>query len=219
MSDVVATVNGVPIDQKALGAAVHALAQEQFHCPVAELPEGSHDELKQMAIERLIARELIYQAALAEGFIASQEDVAAETSRILRLSGQPKNFWSRLAERGMDQIAFERMVRKDVTVDQITACKTADVATPDEQSIENFFREDPHRLQKPQRVRLQHILFPVDPENPDEAFDRAKAVKLKSEKTDFRVLAQKYSACPSAPGGGDLGYVRQEDIDSALADV
>ena len=219
MPDVVATVNGVPIDQKALGAAMQALALEQFHCTVAEIPEGAHDELKEMAMERLIARELIFQAALAEGFIASQEDVDAETSRILRLSGQPKDFWSRLAERGMDQVAFERMVRQDVTVNQLTARKIDNIADPDEQTIEKFFREDPRRLQKPQRVQLQHILFPVDPENPGQAFERAKAVKSESEKNDFRALAQKYSACPSAPGGGDLGFVRHEDVDPALADV
>ena len=76
-----------------------------------------------MALERLIARELIYQAALAEGIVADDASVEAEVSRILRMMGNPENFWSRLAERGMDEASFLRMVRKDVTVDQMTSRK------------------------------------------------------------------------------------------------
>ena len=96
MSDVIATVNGTPIDSKALGAAMQGLAQEQFHATLAEVPEENHAELREMALERLVARELIYQAALAEGFVASKE--------VLRLHGTRDSGLARMCARTYDNV-------------------------------------------------------------------------------------------------------------------
>lgn len=219
MSDIVATVNGAPIDAKAVQAAMQGLAQEQFHTTVAELPTVEHARLREMALERLIARELIYQAALASGVVASQEDVQAEKSRIVRMAGNPKNFWARLAERGMDEKAFERMVRKDVTVDLMSARKLAELPEPGAEEVEMFFRRYPDQLRRPERVRVAHILFPVDPQQPKQAIDQANEIRARAETEDFSALARQYSACPSAPGGGDLGFVRREDLDETFADA
>jgi len=119
MDQLVATVNGSPIDEKALNAAMQSLAQEHFHATLDEVPVESHEELSAMSLERLIARELIFQAALAEGVVADDAAVEDESARILRMMGNPADFWNRLAERGMDEATFLRMVRKDVTVDKM----------------------------------------------------------------------------------------------------
>ncbi|MDT8441479.1 MAG: peptidylprolyl isomerase [Desulfuromonadales bacterium] len=219
MPNIIATVNSVPIDDKALAAAMQGLAQEQFHATLAEVPGKEHAGLRAMALERLIARELIYQAALAEGLVASAEEVTAERDRIVRLAGRPQDFWGRLAERGMDTAAFDRMVRKDVTVDLMTARKTADLDEPASAEIEAFFRENFDKLGRPERVKLSHILLPVDPAEPQRAEQEAQRIRALAAEEDFRELARKHSVCPSAPGGGRLGYVRRQDLDPGLADL
>ncbi|NIQ11054.1 MAG: hypothetical protein GWO23_15910, partial [Gammaproteobacteria bacterium] len=83
----VATVNGTPIDQKAMNAAMQSLAQENFHATLDEVPKESLGELRAMALERLVARELIFQAALADGFVADNAAVEEEVARILRMMG------------------------------------------------------------------------------------------------------------------------------------
>jgi succinate dehydrogenase/fumarate reductase-like Fe-S protein len=40
MESLVATVNGSPIDQKALNAAMQSLAQENFHATLDEIPKS-----------------------------------------------------------------------------------------------------------------------------------------------------------------------------------
>ena len=215
----IATVNGVPIDDKALGAAMQSLAQENFHATLAEVPPAAHDELREMALERLIARELIFQAALAEGLVADDAAVEAETARILRMMGNPKDFWKRMAERGLDEAAFLRMVRKDVTVDQMSARKLKAVAEPDEREIRRFFADHPEQLRAPERVRASHILLPVDADDPRPALARARSLKARAEQEDFAELARRHSVCASAPGGGDLGLIRREDVDPAFADA
>ncbi len=219
MDHLVATVNGSPIDQKALNAAMQSLAQENFHATLDEVPKESYDELHQMALERLVARELIFQAALAEGFVADEASVEEESTRILRMMGNPKDFWQRLAERGMDEAAFLRMVRKDVTVDQMSARKLGDVADPDEQEIRQFFCDYPEKLKAPERVQASHILLPLDPDDPEKSLEHALSVKAKAEEGDFAEVAKQYSVCASAPGGGQLGYIKREDVDPTFADA
>jgi peptidyl-prolyl cis-trans isomerase C len=179
----------------------------------------SHAELKAMALERLIARELIFQSALAEGFVADETAVDEEVARILRMMGNPPDFWNRLAERGMDEVSFMRMVRKDVTVDQMTARKLEGVKAPGETEIKQFFSAHPEQLRERERVRANHILIPVDPDSPDKALERAKALKARAEEEGFAEIAKLHSACASAPGGGELGYIRREDVDQVFADA
>jgi peptidyl-prolyl cis-trans isomerase C len=219
MEQLAATVNGSPIDSKALNAAMQGLAQENFRATLDEVPQESYAELKAMALERLIARELIFQAALAEGFVADEAAVKDETSRILRMMGNPADFWKRLADRGMDEASFLRMVRKDVTVDQMSACKLADVTEPGEKEIREFFSAYPDKLRDHERVRASHILIPIDLDDPDNALERARQLKVKVEQDGFAEIAKRHSVCASAPGGGELGFIRREDVDSAFADA
>ena len=219
MEPLVATVNGSPIDQKALNAAMQSLAQENFHATLAEVPQESHDMLKKMALERLIARELIFQAALAEGFVADESAVEEEVTRILRMMGNPRDFWSRLAERGMDEGAFLRMVRKDVTVDQMSARKLENIEEPTEKEIRRFYSDYPDKLREPERVKASHILLPLDPDDPDKSLEHALLIKEKAEQGDFAEVAKRHSICASAPGGGNLGYIKRTEVDATFADA
>ena len=219
MEQLAATVNGSPIDNKALSAAMQNLAQENFHTTLKEVPRESHAELKAMALERLIARELIFQAALAEGFVADEAAVEDESSRILRMIGNPADFWKRLADRGMDESSFLRMVRKDVTVDQMSARKLVDVTEPSEVDIRKFFSDHQDKLRDHERVRASHILVPLDPDDPDKALGYVRELKMKVELEGFAEIARRHSACSSAPGGGELGFIRREDVDPTFADA
>lgn len=219
MDQLAATVNGSPIDNKALNAAMQSLAQENFHTTLDEVPHESHAELKSMALERLIARELIFQAALAEGFVADEAAVEDESCRILRMMGNPADFWKRLADRGMDKPAFLRMIRKDVTVDQMSARKLAAVTEPSEEEIRKFFSAHQDKLRDHERVQASHILIPLDPDDPDKALEQARALKVKAEHEGFAEIAKRHSVCASAPGGGELGFIRREDVDATFAEA
>ncbi len=219
MEQLVATVNGSPIDIKALSAAMQSLAQEHFHATLEEVPQDSHDELKSMALERLVARELIFQAALAEGVVADESAVDDESSRILRMMGNPADFWKRLAERGMDEASFLRMVRKDVTVDQMSVRKLEVVGEPSEAEIRQFFSAYPDKLRDREQVRASHVLLPLDPDDPETALEHAKALRDRAEQEGFAEIAKLHSVCASAPGGGELGFIRREDVDPTFADA
>ena len=135
------------------------------------------------------------------------------------MMGNPADFWKRLAERGMDKASFHRMVRKDVTVDQMSARKLEAVTEPVEEEIKQFFSAYPNKLRDHERVQASHILLPLDPDDPDTALEHAKALKDRAEQEGFAEIAKLHSVCASAPGGGELGFIRREDVDPTFADA
>jgi len=219
IDNAVVTVNGSPIDSKALNAAMQSLSQEHFHATLAEVPVASRVELRAMALERLVARELIFQAALAQGIVADEAAVVEETMRILRMMGNPTDFWDRLANRGMDEVSFHRIVRKDVTVDRMTSRKLEEIGEPSEEDIRQFYAAHPDQLRNPERVRVCHILVSVDPEEPEKALQHAWDLKQQAEQEGFAETARQHSVCASAAGGGELGFIRREDVDPGFADA
>jgi peptidyl-prolyl cis-trans isomerase C len=215
----IATVNGSPIDDKALQAAMQSLAREICQATLNETSPDVHAELREMALERLVARELIFQAALAQGVVADEAAVREESDKIVRMMGNPVDFWARLAERGMDETAFLRMVRKDVTVERMSARRLKEVAEPSEAEIRQFFAAHPDQLLEPERVRVSHILVPLDPDDPDQSLQQTLKLKARAEQDDFAEVAKRHSVCVSAPGGGDLGYILRKEVDPNFAEA
>jgi peptidyl-prolyl cis-trans isomerase C len=73
-------------------------------------------------------------------------------------------------------------------------------------------------------VRVSHVVVRVGPTTPptEKALAKEKLQRLRAEiaagKLDFAAAAKKHSQCPSAPQGGDLGYILRKDtlVDEAV---
>jgi len=219
MSQTVATVNGSPITEQYLQTTLQSLASEQFRTRYEEVPEESREALRHMAVERLIARELMFQAAMSEGIVASVEDVEEELKRILRQMGSPEDFWTKLGEAGIDEDLFARMVRKDVTVEKMTARIIEQIPEPTNEEIQDFFNEHADKLKTPPKLRVRHILLPGDPKLQEASEKIIAELHAVATPENFAELAKQHSVCPSAAGGGDLGFVRREDLDPAFAEL
>lgn len=198
---------------------MQSLASEQFKTRLEDLDKDAEADLRQMALDRLIARELIYQAALEQGIVAADADIESEIARILRQMGNPKDFWQRLQAGGMDEASFLRMVRKDVTVDRMNAHLLEALAEPDEAQIKDFFSRHADKIKSPVTVRVRHLLLPCEAGREGEAEAAARELLASARPDNFAELAKQHSVCPSAAGGGDLGFVRAEDLDQGFAEV
>ena len=219
MNQTVATVNGSPITEQDLQTTLQSLASEQFRARYEEIPEESRGALRHMAVERLIARELMFQAAMSEGIVASATDVEEELKRIMRQMGSPEDFWTKLGAAGIDEDLFARMVRKDVTVEKMTTRIVDQISEPSEEEIQQFFNEHTDRLKTPPKLRVRHILLPGDPKLQKESEQMIAELSAVATAENFAELARQHSVCPSAAGGGDLGFVRREDLDPAFAEL
>jgi peptidyl-prolyl cis-trans isomerase D len=85
------------------------------------------------------------------------------------------------------------------------------------QEVQAYYDMNREQYQRPERMRVRHILIKVSPEASADEVQKArqKAEKLLAEArrgTSFDALARQFSDDPSAPQGGDLGYVAREQI-------
>ncbi|NIQ11055.1 MAG: hypothetical protein GWO23_15915 [Gammaproteobacteria bacterium] len=101
----------------------------------------------------------------------------------------------------------------------MSARKLGDIEEPDDKEIRQFFSDHPGKLQAPERVKASHILLPLDPDDTEASLEHALAIKAKAEEGDFAEVAKQHSVCASAPGGGNLGYIKKEDVDPTFADA
>jgi len=212
MTEIVATVNGRPIYRFDLDNAIQGYSMETHRKTMDQLsPEESLAALD-FALEKLLARELIFQDALARGIVADEERIAAEKMKIMANFPSEEEFYATLAKGGITPEDYHRMLRQDVTVNLASEAKLEEVADPEEEEIVRTYKDHPEQMIRPGRVRASHILIRIDDKDEVAAQRQVDELLAWAEQEDFAGLAKRFSQCPSAPGGGDLGFFRRGDM-------
>ncbi len=215
----VARVNGTPISRFDLENAMQGYAMQEHRKTLDQLDADQLHEAESFALEKLIARELIFQQALAEGFVADEDAVAEELRKIVDNFPSEEEFHATLARAGLSAADYRRMLRQDVTVNQMSERHLADLDEPSEEAIEDFYRQHADRLVRRGRVRASHLLVRVDGDSRPQALERIRHLRAEATADNFAELARRHSDCPSAPGGGDLGYFRRGDMVKPFEEV
>ncbi|MCD6527740.1 MAG: SurA N-terminal domain-containing protein, partial [Desulfuromonas sp.] len=158
MQEKTITVNGTAIGHFDFINAMQSYSMELFRKPVDQLSEEETEQVQGLAVEQIIARELIFQAAMAEGVIASDEQIKAETDKVMTNFPTEQEFYATLEKAGIDQDSYYRMLRQDLSVKLMTEKKMADAPEPAEEEIKEFYNAHPDKMRKPPQVRASHIL-------------------------------------------------------------
>ncbi len=100
---------------------------------------------------------------------------------------------------------------EDALIRQLLECKVK-VPDLDEESCARYYRNNRDRFQSPDVFEVSHILFGAasnDAKAYAEAVLQAKAAidTLRREPLQFEEIARKFSNCPSAAQGGNLGQI------------
>ncbi|MDY0239004.1 MAG: peptidylprolyl isomerase [Bacteroidales bacterium] len=213
-----ARVNGSPILNKDFVNAVQGYAMELQRKTKEHLDADELAKVEALALEKLLARELLYQEALARGLVATAEAVGEEVRRLMANFPSDEEFFGTLAKAGIDQADYQRMIRQDLTVNLLTTKETETLPEPDEEAIAAFYREHAEQMREPARARACHILLKIRDGNKEETRRALEVLRERSRSEDFAALAQEASDCPSAARGGDLGYFRRGEMVQAFAD-
>ncbi len=202
------SVNGTAISQFDFINAMQSYAMELYRKPADQLNEEETEKVQEIAIERIIARELIYQGALAEGIVATDEQIAAETAKVQANFPTVEEFYATLEKAGVTQDDYYRMLRQDISVNMMTD-KISQAPEPGEEEKREFYAAHPDNMRKPRQVRASHILVKcVSDEDRPAALEKINAIKeqLLPDGSNFAELALANSVCPSREKGGDLGF-------------
>ncbi|HJV62277.1 MAG TPA: peptidylprolyl isomerase [Albitalea sp.] len=102
--------------------------------------------------------------------------------------------------------AIERLLERELQVPE-----------PTEDACRRHFDAQPARYGRGERLRLRHVLFAVTPGVDVQALrQRAEALLLELRCADpdgdaFGAAARQWSNCPTGAGGGELGWIGQDD--------
>ncbi|MDO3379646.1 peptidylprolyl isomerase [Geoalkalibacter halelectricus] len=204
--EIVAKVNGRPISRKELDSTMQVYAQQVHHKNPDQLSVDQFQGVYEMALEKLIARALIFQAALAAGIVAGEAEVEEEKNKLIGNFASAEEFYANLDKAGMSPEFYHRMVREDLTVNLMTAEKMNELPEPQAQEIEEIYRRYPQKMIDPEKVRARHILIAAQGDERSLARERIEKIRQEANAATFERLARENSDCPSAQAGGDLGY-------------
>lgn len=202
------SVNGNPISNFDFINAMQSYAMEMFRKTADQLSDEETEKVQEVAVERIIARELIFQEALAQGVVASDEEITKEITKVMANFPSPEEFYATLEKADIDRDSYYRMIRQDLSVNKMTEQKSAGAEEPTEEEIKAFYEAHPDQMRKPPQVRASHILVKATDENRDEAKEKITDIQQQVQKGDlsFGALAKEHSVCPSKEKGGDLGF-------------
>ena len=213
------------------GAAVTA---EDFNTEIARgvakgMQPGLLQQFKDQIVDQLIDRTLIDNAIAGANIKvtdtevdAKMEEVRAEFAKASAALGQDGSLETAAEQMGITADELRQSIEQAIAIEKILA--TRGFNAPDPAKVKSFYDDNKERFERPEQVRVRHILFKVDNPEDQAAWDtaqkRAQMMRAEAAKpgADFAALARENSEGPMADQGGDLGFrargVMPEEFDA-----
>ncbi len=210
--DLAAKVNGEGITRAELQARVDASMRQGSTNSGAITQPRQYNRLQRQVLDQLIAQELLWQAAKGAGFVATKDEVDQAMAQIRQRYTTEMAFDNQLTEHGFTAESFREDMRRKISVRrwaQETLSKDIQVSDAE---IHDYYTANQARFVQSEQVNARHVLVKLAP-NASEAESAAARRKIEQilerakAGADFAELAKAQSEGPTAPQGGDLGFV------------
>jgi peptidyl-prolyl cis-trans isomerase C len=209
LPEIVARVNGAPIDRGEFERAVKSL-EGQAGGPV---PPERRDAIYRQLMDQLVAMKLLSQESIVRKITVPETEIESRLADVKKPFPNEQAFTAALAERQMtlEKLKFE--IRQQLQAMKLVDAEIRPTVNVTDAEVTDFYVKNPEKFQEPEAVRASHILI----RTPD-ATDEAQKKKAKAEAQtvlaelkkggDFAALAKQHSQdANSAVNGGDLGFV------------
>ncbi len=211
---VAARVNGVAISNLRLERHFEEYLTSQRRNISSMINPRVYKKLKREALDQLIEREVLWQAAQADGVVAADTEVQAALQQMQAKLGSRDAFLLKLERAGFDEKSYAEVIKHELSGASWLVRKSSGTPTVNDDEVAAFYRQNMHRFHKPEAARARHILIKVGANaTPQErSAARTKIDALRAELqggADFAELARRHSEDSTAPGGGDLGDVER----------
>ncbi len=181
--------------------------------------------LEEQVLERLIVSEIQLQRAARIGLTTSDEVLNRAIATIAQQNGVPFEDMPRLiAQDGMDFGEFRRGLREEITINNLRNIEVGDSINVSEREIEQCVADLEGNVVANSDYALSHILLTL-PEGASaaqvsEAEELANSIYAQiQDGADFRELAVRHSAGPTALEGGSLGWMQGQQVPTLFTDV
>lgn len=203
-----AVVNGTDIPTKILDTEV-GLEQQRMLYSGQQIGASQMPAFKKAILEKLIDRELLFQASEKEGVKVDNAKFEEQIASIKKQFPDEKTMEKSLADKGITMEEIKGQVKKSMAVEGLIKTKFEEGVKVEDAKADEFYKQNAEKFKKPESVKASHILAKCD--NKDAAGCKKAEEKIKDLRkkivggADFAELAKANSDCPSKEQGGDLG--------------
>jgi len=202
--EVIATVNGKKITQADLANRL-----ETYGNADAE----TLDTIKQEILDQLITDILLEEFIDRQGLVVASEEIEREVDQVRsNITGNQKDSGQSLekvlAAIGSNIGEFKRSIKHSLALEKYFNNKL------DDRTLEKYF-DGNENLFNGESVKVSHILIDTrnmkTQEELSHALEQIKSIRKEIDiGAAFDEMANKYSNCPSAQNGGDLGFIQRK---------
>jgi peptidyl-prolyl cis-trans isomerase C len=209
LPEIVARVNGAPIDRGEFERAVKSL-EGQAGGPV---PPERRDAIYRQLVDQLVALKLLSQESVARKLAIPDTEVESRVAEVKKPFPNEQAFSAALAERQMTLDKLKLEIRQQLQAMKLVDTEIKPTVAVTDADVTDFYVKNPDKFQEPEAVRASHILLrtpdPTDEAQKKKAKAEATAVLAELKKGgDFATLAKQHSQdAGSAANGGDMGFV------------
>jgi peptidyl-prolyl cis-trans isomerase C len=135
------------------------------------------------------------------------------------ISGFPSEvaFKERLAKSGLTLAQFREEAEKSMRIEALIDVHVGPIETPSDTEVKDYYDKNFMQFFTPEHVKACHILLRVD-ETDGESEKETKRLRMEAileeikAGADFAEMATRYSECPTAENGGDLGFFKRGEM-------
>lgn len=167
---------------------------------------------------RLLEREILDREARRLGVEPKQDEIDRALQRLRRRHGlSEEQLAEELRAQGFTLKGYRRYLKAQMEKSRILDLLIRPKISPSEADLMAYYEAHKDRYAVPKRVRLSQIFIPFAGKGLKGAEEKLEKVLDELERgRPFEEVARAYSEDPSAPEGGDLGYLRADELDPRL---
>ncbi len=201
-------------------------ALAMFQKTPAELDDLQQTEATAQALKEYEIESRVLKSPEAAAVIVTEQSLAKAVQEIRDRFADEESFDDELERNGLDRQSLQSALLRQCKVENVLEKVAARASTVSEVEVGIYYHLHPEKFNRPEQREARHILITINDDFPENtranAWNRINeiAARLKQKPHKFAELALKYSECPTALQGGELGTFSRgtlfPEIDQAL---
>ncbi len=155
----------------------------------------------------------VMQSAQAAGVVVPDASVRDAMFEIQAQYEDSDQFHNDLESLGLSVSQLIDLLERQLRVEGVLEQQSAKAAPVSLEQARAYYDAHPEKFLKPERRQSWHLLITINPDFPENSrssvFARLMAIRAEvlADPQRFQPLAQRYSECPTAINGGEMGWI------------
>ena len=211
---IVAVINDSVITLSELNAAT-AVALDKLDAGEKKDP-AKMEELRAKVLDGLVEQKLVKQAADKAGIDISEREIDNAVEDIKKQNNlTQESLLLALAQSGLTVREYREQLKEQIRQVKFMNKEFRSKISIQPEEIEDYYKANMEEFYGPASYRINLIFIPSD----DKTVEAQKLREVKAglaRGDDFRNIASHYSEGPAASQGGDMGYMKEGEMDKAI---